>query len=185
MMAGEDDKNNNSKVKRERADPSVSNDDSADSSSADAPERKTARLSSSYDEKRRKEIREINRLAARESRARKKRLMSDLKQSVSDLTAEHSVLMRQNRELTIRLETLRRCRGVIPTTGSTSSGSVLAPGTSSVNSRVSAILGVQGMVGIPAIGQPSLLFGGATGGKLGLLAGVQVSPGLQPQVSKP
>jgi len=183
-MAGDDDKNKDSKVKRQRADPSVSNDDdSGDSTSAAAPERKKAKISSSQDEKRRKEVREINRLAARESRARKKRLMSDLKQSVSDLTAEHSALMRQNRELTIRLETLRRCRGVIPPTVSTSSA--VAPGTSGVNSGLSAILGMQGMAGIPATGQPSLLLSGPTGAQLGLLAGLQVSPGLQPQGNHP
>ena len=57
-------------------------------------------------------IREINRLAARECRARKKRLMAELEKTVSNLTSEHSALMKQNRELTIRLETLQRTVGM-------------------------------------------------------------------------
>jgi len=98
---------------------------SDDSSSSDEEdvlsdeERKDASISGSkkkprrpqYDEARKQEIRETNKLAARECRARKKRLMSELEKTVGMLTAEHSALVKQNRELTIRLETLQRTVG--------------------------------------------------------------------------
>lgn len=61
-----------------------------------------------YDETRKKEIRETNRIAARECRARKKHLMVELEKTVKNLTAEHDSLSRINQELTIRLETLER-----------------------------------------------------------------------------
>ncbi len=67
-----------------------------------------------YDEARKQEIRETNKLAARECRARKKRLMSELEKTVGSLTTEHSALVKQNRELTIRLETLQRTVGPPP-----------------------------------------------------------------------
>ena len=70
-----------------------------------------------YDEKRKEEIRLTNKLAARECRARKKRLMSELENTVGSLTAEHSALVKQNRELTIRLETLQRTVGPPPAGG--------------------------------------------------------------------
>ena len=73
---------------------------------------KAAKTEPDQDVSRRKEIREINRLAARECRARKKRLMAELEKTVSNLTSEHSALMKQNRELTIRLETLQRTVGM-------------------------------------------------------------------------
>ena len=57
------------------------------------------------DEARKQEIRETNKLAARECRARKKRLMSELEKTVGSLTTEHTALVKQNRELAIRLET--------------------------------------------------------------------------------
>jgi len=74
-----------------------------------APKRKRA---ADYDEDRRREIRETNRIAARECRARKKHLMIELEKTVANLTAEHSALTKQNRELTIRLETLERTAAV-------------------------------------------------------------------------
>ena len=66
------------------------------------------------DEARKQEIRETNKLAARECRARKKRLMSELEKTVGSLTTEHTALVKQNRELTIRLETLQRTIGPPP-----------------------------------------------------------------------
>ena len=66
------------------------------------------------DEARKQEIRETNKLAARECRARKKRLMSELEKTVGSLTTEHTALVKQNRELTIRLETLQRTVGPPP-----------------------------------------------------------------------
>ena len=75
-----------------------------------------------YDEARKKEIRETNKLAARECRARKKRLMSELEKTVGSLTAEHSALVKQNRELTIRLETLQRTVGPPPATAAATGG---------------------------------------------------------------
>ncbi len=67
-----------------------------------------------YDETRKQEIRETNKLAARECRARKKRLMSELEKTVGSLTTEHTALVKQNRELSIRLETLQRTVGPPP-----------------------------------------------------------------------
>ena len=61
-----------------------------------------------YDETRRQEIRDTNRIAARECRARKKLLMMELEKTISNLNAEHNALMKHNRELSIRLETLQR-----------------------------------------------------------------------------
>ena len=75
-----------------------------------------------YDEARKKEIRETNKLAARECRARKKRLMSELEKTVGSLTAEHTALVKQNRELTIRLETLQRTVGPPPATAAAAGG---------------------------------------------------------------
>ena len=66
------------------------------------------------DEARKQEIRETNKLAARECRARKKRLMSELEKTVGSLTTEHTALVKQNRELAIRLETLQRTVGPPP-----------------------------------------------------------------------
>ena len=66
------------------------------------------------DEARKQEIRETNKLAARECRARKKRLMSELEKTVGSLTTEHTALVKQNRELSIRLETLQRTVGPPP-----------------------------------------------------------------------
>lgn len=158
-MAGEDDdkKNTRSKGKRERADSSGS-----DASADTGPKDKETRMS--YDEARRKEIRETNRLAARECRARKKRLMSELEKTVSSLTAEHSALMKQNRELTIRLETLQRVHpvalGMVP-------GAVPGPCTNAIPT----IQGIQGMAGIP--GQHVVL-GGAGGSQMGLFPNFQV-----------
>lgn len=68
--------------------------------------------SADYDDDRRKEIRETNRIAARECRARKKNLMVELEKTVANLTAEHSALSKHNREMTIRLETLERTAAV-------------------------------------------------------------------------
>lgn len=101
----------------------------------------------SYEESRRKEIRETNRLAARECRARKKRLMSELEKTVASLTAEHSALMKQNRELSIRLETLQR----------------------------TAAMGFGPMPGAAAGMNPNLLGGNAMGNAMGLLPGLNAS----------
>lgn len=97
-----------------------------------------------YDEARKQEIRETNKLAARECRARKKRLMSELEKTVGSLTAEHSALVKQNRELAIRLETLQRTVGPPPgTTGS--SMSTTTPQLATVaNSATSLLSGLNG-----------------------------------------
>jgi len=85
-----------------------------DDSSGESSDRKIGKLCGKrkqieeYDDARRKEIRETNRIAARECRARKKHLMLELEKTVRNLTAEHESLLRINEELSIRLETLER-----------------------------------------------------------------------------
>ena len=93
-----------------------------------------------YDEARKKEIRETNKLAARECRARKKRLMSELEKTVGSLTAEHSALVKQNRELTIRLETLQRTIGPPPAGGLGSSVSSTTPQLATVANSATSLL---------------------------------------------
>ena len=185
-MAGdeEDDKNSKINAKRAHSDNLSGSADGAEfskSASAALGKGKKPRISS-YDEARRKEIRETNRLAARECRARKKRLMSELEVTLNNLTAEHNALLRQNRELTIRLETLQLCHSVIT---SAPAGDAPAGNANVATSIANAILGVQRSAGIPPIGQSNLLLGGGGGGaQLGLLAGLQAHPSLKQQVSK-
>lgn len=117
-----------------------------------------------YDDSRRKEIRETNRMAARECRARKKRLMVELEKTVANLTAEHSALMKQNRELAIRLETLQR-------TAAMGLGPMPVPG---------------GGVGVGAGGMqvnPNQLFG--AGNPMGLLSSLNASLQTNPSIAFP
>lgn len=93
-----------------------------------------------YDEKRKEEIRLTNKLAARECRARKKRLMSELENTVGSLTAEHSALVKQNRELTIRLETLQRTIGPPPAGGLGTSMSSTTPQLATVANSATSLL---------------------------------------------
>ena len=131
-----------------------------------------------YDEKRKEEIRLTNKLAARECRARKKRLMSELENTVGSLTAEHSALVKQNRELTIRLETLQRTVGPPPAGGLGTSMSSTTPQLATVaNSATSLLSGLNAGGGQQPAMNSNLMMPNAA--QMALLAQLNTNPGFQ------
>lgn len=135
------------KNKRSLSDDSSSDEDmilSDDEKKSSSGKKKKKPRRPEYDEARKQEIRETNKLAARECRARKKRLMSELEKTVGSLTAEHSALVKQNRELAIRLETLQRTVGPPPATTGSSMSSTTPQLATVANSATSLLSGLNG-----------------------------------------